>query len=235
MNNGLIPGTTWTGTITPVGSCASAGVPTVGILSLQVQSNVAGVVELIGATVWSTQTLITDARKEVQLGGDGTTMGSAGDSCVIQTGFRLSYYAQDGTLTIEPQSSEADYSMCANGAPIQPYGWVGRANKDLLKITAYDSARCSSIVLERQAGIGPPQPPSPPTVPPDTTKCGKLDDDGLSPDERVCMQLAGCGWCTDSNYESGCCAQDAQGNPVLPCPNEYGELPECGAEWAPVN
>lgn len=236
VNNGLIPGTTWTGTIKSVtsedgelGSCR--GSPGVGILSLQVIGNTGGVVDLVGSTVWSTQSLIPNARSLVQLG--AAAGGDAGDSCVLQTGFVLSYYEASGNFIIKPQSSSSDYSACANGPPTLPYGWSGTATKDLVRINAMDSMMCSSLTLQRSTGMGPP-PPSPPTPAPDTSKCKDIDDEGSRARPGTCLAEASCGWCIDANYNSGCCGQDGSGQAVLPCTTLWGDtLSDCSKGFQP--
>jgi hypothetical protein len=237
VNNGLIPGTTWSGTIKSVVSSGGEldsschGMPNAGILSLQVISNTGGVVDLIGSTVWSSQSLIPNARSLVELG--AAAGGDPGDSCVLQTGFVLSYYESSGDFIIKPQSTSSDYSACANGPPTLPYGWYGTATKDLVRINAVDSMRCSSLTLQRSTGLGPP-PPSPPTPAPNTSKCKDISDEGSRARPGTCLAETSCGWCIDANYNSGCCGQDGNGQAVLPCTTLWGDtLADCSKGFQP--
>lgn len=242
VNDGTVVGTTWTGTIAPAPSAVggvrrgesscNAGTQQYGYVSLQITERVGGVITLTGATVWSSQSVMPSADLAAAVA--APRAGRPGDSCVLQSDFVLSLYPS-GAFTIEPQAGESDYSYCANGDPALPYGWTGTAYRELLELDARSTDGCSTITLKRSVPNGPPQPPAPPTPPPGppppVDACEKYEDEGSRDKPGSCLAAVSCGWCASEQGFGGCCLASASGTPVLPCPNEYGDIPDCKDGW----
>ena len=149
-NNGLVAGTVWTGTLTPVpgasSKCATkanTGASTTGNFSMQIVENTAGaVISLIGAAVWTTASAPTAG----ELQRDGAELSAAvplGDSCIIQSGFTFSYYEGSNDLIIKPADTSADYSACANGQFFRFFFIAGPARRSV----------CSSAHSSRSTAV----------------------------------------------------------------------------------
>jgi len=115
--------------------------------------------------------------------GDLSFVGSAqhGDdsyACIVQSGFKASYYEGSSDFLIETDNSYSPYNKCTKGQYEQPYGWAGSLSADKNTITSNDSMMCTKLTLNRVMGGSSgasssssstppgPSPPSPPPPPP---------------------------------------------------------------------
>jgi len=134
QNGGNVPGTIWHGSITRLkstGECSQY--PEKQTLSLQLTAvPYVGSLTLVGANNYAAYS-------------SDYTSGSA---CVVQSGFTGNWYA-GGSLYIEPDKVDSDYSACSSGAPAQPYGFSGTYSAGWKSITAKDSMECLQFSLSR--------------------------------------------------------------------------------------